>query len=83
MFSLISLAAVLGTLATQTQGYFILSHKILETTRFDPVITPGQVSPHLHTIAGGSSFSSDVEYATMQTSACTTAPVSVDKSNYW
>ncbi|KAF6759371.1 hypothetical protein DFP72DRAFT_806396 [Ephemerocybe angulata] len=28
----------------------------LVTERFDPLVTPGQVSPHLHQIIGGVSF---------------------------
>jgi hypothetical protein len=41
------------------------------------------VSGHVHSIAGGSNFDKYMTYGTTQASTCTTAPVTVDKSNYW
>ena len=47
------------------------------------IVTPGTVGTHVHAIAGGSNFGISSSYADMLQSSCTTAPVTVDKSNYW
>ncbi|WWC57615.1 uncharacterized protein I303_100147 [Kwoniella dejecticola CBS 10117] len=76
LFSLLPLLA-------SANAYFILSHPILETTRLDPIVNPGDVSSHVHSIVGGNNFDRTMSYESTQQSTCTTAPVSVDKSNYW
>jgi hypothetical protein len=79
-----TLLALLPALAAvPTNAYFILSHSVLETTRMDPIISPGGVSQHVHSIVGGSNFDDTMTYQSALASGCTTAPVSVDKSNYW
>ncbi|EIW72958.1 hypothetical protein TREMEDRAFT_24256, partial [Tremella mesenterica DSM 1558] len=77
--ALLSLIPLLGNV----QAYFIMSQRILEITRLDPVVSPGQISSHVHIISGGSNFADSMTYASTQAGKCTTAPVSVDKSNYW
>ncbi|WRT68783.1 uncharacterized protein IL334_005763 [Kwoniella shivajii] len=67
--------AVLALTAGVADAYFILSHPILETTRLDP--------PHVHSIVGGSNFDKTIDYNSTLLSSCTTAPISIDKSNYW
>ncbi|WWC67290.1 uncharacterized protein I206_101198 [Kwoniella pini CBS 10737] len=76
---LLSLLPILAT----ANAYFILQHPILETTRLDPIVNPGDISSHVHSIVGGNNFDKTMSYASTQQSTCTTAPVSVDKSNYW
>lgn len=39
-----ALCAVLGITVTPAQAFFILSQGILQTTRLDPIISPGEVS---------------------------------------
>lgn len=57
----------------------------LVTQRFDPLVTPGIISPHLHQIIGGNSFdiamnpNSDLPAL----STCTTCKFKEDASNYW
>ncbi|GAA5970240.1 hypothetical protein JCM11641_001633 [Rhodosporidiobolus odoratus] len=51
--------------------------------RSDPLVSPGTVSGHVHTIAGGSNFSPDATYEDLRKSECTTAQAIEDKSNYW
>ncbi|KAI0088834.1 WSC-domain-containing protein [Irpex rosettiformis] len=52
-------------------------------TRIDSVISPGVVSSHLHSVAGGSRFSATYNYDDLITSQCSTIVVPTDKSNYW
>ncbi|TFK26034.1 hypothetical protein FA15DRAFT_316050 [Coprinopsis marcescibilis] len=57
----------------------------LVTERFDPLVTPGEISPHVHQIVGGNAFNLtmhptlDIE----NTASCTTCRFKEDKSNYW
>lgn len=37
----------------------------------------------LHTIIGASNFDKTMDYASTQSSKCTTSPVQIDKSAYW
>lgn len=57
--------------------------RILATERLDPIINPNGVASHMHTIVGGSAFSAAYNQADAEKSACTSFPISVDKSNYW
>ncbi|KAH8887849.1 hypothetical protein GQ53DRAFT_271453 [Thozetella sp. PMI_491] len=51
--------------------------------RLDPIVSPGTVSGHVHTVMGGNAFTSNMTYETTQTSQCTTCGVTKDLSNYW
>jgi len=57
----------------------------LVTERFDPIVTPGQVSPHVHQIVGGNSFnlSMDPSLDPSTIATCTSCLFKEDKSNYW
>ncbi|RXW20561.1 hypothetical protein EST38_g5293 [Candolleomyces aberdarensis] len=57
----------------------------LVTQRFDPLVTPGIVSPHVHQIVGGNAFnlSMDPKIDIAKTSTCTSCRFKEDKSNYW
>ncbi|OXC63157.1 hypothetical protein AYX13_06867 [Cryptococcus neoformans] len=75
--------SLLAVLAVPTNAYFILSHPILETTRLDPIVSPGEISSHVHAIVGGNNFDKAMTYQSTQESTCSTASITVDKSNYW
>ncbi|KAL7414958.1 hypothetical protein BDY24DRAFT_278794 [Mrakia frigida] len=66
-----------------TQAFFILNHAPLVRTRLDPIVSPGAVAQHEHNIVGGSKFGKDYSQADSLTGRCTTAEVTLDKSNYW
>ncbi|KAG8938505.1 hypothetical protein FRC04_008443 [Tulasnella sp. 424] len=51
--------------------------------RVDPIIAPGQISQHLHSIHGGSNFGMNVTYNSLRQSTCTSCQVAQDLSNYW
>ncbi|KAF9522009.1 hypothetical protein CPB83DRAFT_151407 [Crepidotus variabilis] len=57
----------------------------LVTQRFDPLVTPGVVSPHVHQIIGGNAFniSMDPSLDLPALSTCTTCKFKEDFSNYW
>ena len=51
--------------------------------RADPIIDPGQVSGHVHTISGGNGFDFEMDYAKANSSTCSSCPIKKDLSNYW
>ncbi|KAJ3809253.1 hypothetical protein F5876DRAFT_44268 [Lentinula aff. lateritia] len=65
---------------------YLLPHgvdNILTTQRLDPIVTPGEVSAHVHSVLGGSGFGLNVNTSILQESECTSIPIQEDKSNYW
>ncbi|KAF6758264.1 hypothetical protein DFP72DRAFT_808158 [Ephemerocybe angulata] len=79
---LLSLAA----LASQTHALLRFACSQLVVERFDPLVTPGMVSPHLHQIVGGGrrfdiGMNANNDLPTIST--CTTCTYSEDFSNYW
>ncbi|WWC91452.1 uncharacterized protein L201_006398 [Kwoniella dendrophila CBS 6074] len=80
-FSVISL---LAGVSAASDPFFIVQHgKATFTTRVDPIISPGGISSHVHTVVGSSSFKNVYDYDNSRNGKCTTANVIEDKSNYW
>ncbi|KAM0720206.1 hypothetical protein Q7P37_004342 [Cladosporium fusiforme] len=51
--------------------------------RADPVVFPGAVSPHVHTISGGNGFGFKMDYDQANASTCSSCAIKKDLSNYW
>ncbi|KAI5811394.1 WSC-domain-containing protein [Peziza echinospora] len=51
--------------------------------RADPIVNPGKVAGHLHTIMGGNGFDFTMDYEQALNSTCSTCAVTKDLSNYW
>ena len=51
--------------------------------RADPVVDPGKVSGHVHTVMGGNGFDFTMNFDTARASTCSTCMISKDLSNYW
>ncbi|KZF23573.1 putative WSC domain protein [Xylona heveae TC161] len=51
--------------------------------RADPIVSPGQISGHVHTIMGGNGFGFDMTYQQARNSQCSSCPITKDMSNYW
>ncbi|KAL8744237.1 MAG: hypothetical protein Q9190_003501 [Brigantiaea leucoxantha] len=74
---------LLGAIAGSTQAYWRLSCGIVQTSRIDPIINPGVVSPHAHKIAGASNIDASSTYDTLQKAPCTSCEIGADLSAYW
>jgi hypothetical protein len=55
----------------------------LVVERADPIVNPGLVAGHVHTIMGGSGFGFTMDYNQTQESQCSSCAPIADKSNYW
>jgi len=87
MFGLgkISTAAVIaGSFVAPAMGFWRLpcTNPVL-VERADPIVTPGQVSGHLHTIMGANNFNFTTSYAQARKATCSTCTVKQDMSTYW
>ncbi|RMY71810.1 hypothetical protein D0863_04914 [Hortaea werneckii] len=51
--------------------------------RIDPIVDPGEVSGHVHTVSGGSGFGFETSFEQQRQSACSSCPVKPDLSVYW
>ena len=52
--------------------------------REDPIVSPGRVSGHVHTVMGGNAFAPAMsDDQALRQSTCTTSQVKNDRSNYW
>ena len=71
-------------IASQTNAFFRLPCAApIVIERADPVVNPGQVSSHVHTVMGGNGFGFEMNYAATQRSTCSSCTVIEDNSNYW
>lgn len=79
--------AFLAALATpafaQRAAYFTFGSSALVTESLDPLLSPGTTSTHVHSVIGGSAFSSSMDFGSTQSSKCTSVDIIADKSNYW
>jgi hypothetical protein len=70
--------------AVIASSHMILSSGVIAYTREDPIVNPGAISTHVHSITGPDTFSASSDYDSLRTSKCTTAPFQgVDYSAYW
>nr|POE75583.1 hypothetical protein CFP56_53695 [Quercus suber] len=51
--------------------------------RADPIISPGVVSGHVHTVSGGSGFGFTTSYEKLRASKCSSCSIQQDLSAYW
>lgn len=74
----------LAVLAAPAAAFWRLPCKSpLVVERVDPIVAPGNVSAHVHTVMGGNGFDFEMDYADTQASTCTSCTVHGDFSNYW
>ncbi|EXJ86553.1 hypothetical protein A1O3_03506 [Capronia epimyces CBS 606.96] len=55
----------------------------VQVGRVDPIISPGGISGHCHTIAGPNNINTTSTFDSLQASYCTSCSIQKDKSAYW
>ncbi|KAJ9651574.1 hypothetical protein H2198_009160 [Neophaeococcomyces mojaviensis] len=82
--SLITTIGLLSVIAAPAAAFWRLPCKsTLVVERADPIVSPGNVSGHVHQIMGGNGFDFEMDFADTQASTCTSCTVHGDFSNYW
>ncbi|KAF9460365.1 hypothetical protein BDZ94DRAFT_938077 [Collybia nuda] len=75
---------LLLTVLTTVNAYWLMGiEDFITTERLDPIVNPGKVSGHVHSVLGGSNFRMSTNTANLRSSECTSIPIPEDKSNYW
>ena len=78
------LAALVAPILAQESSYFVMySTDPVVVERVDPLLSPGTVASHEHSVIGANGFAATMDFAQTQTATCATVPVKADKSNYW
>lgn len=67
----------------QVNAFWRMGCSTIMNGRIDPIVNPGKLSSHSHTIVGGSNIGIDSSYESMINSACTSCEIQADKSAYW
>ncbi|KAJ7284380.1 hypothetical protein C8J57DRAFT_1288258 [Mycena rebaudengoi] len=81
---LLSNLLLVAAALSSTNAYFLFGmNNVLTVERMDPIVNPGKVAGHVHTIVGGSHFRVATNTSYLRQSECTTSPIKEDKSNYW
>lgn len=71
-------------MANYVAAFFILPcSRPVVVERADPIVNPGALSGHVHTVMGGSGFEFSMTYEQARSSSCSTCKVTADLSNYW
>ncbi|RDA84293.1 hypothetical protein CP532_3339 [Ophiocordyceps camponoti-leonardi (nom. inval.)] len=76
VYALVHTPAVLGHI-------FTVNCKPLTIQRADPILFPGVVSPHVHTVVGGTAFALTETNEEAKAANATTCDKTLDNSNYW
>ncbi len=86
-FSAAAVAALATTVAAKDGRTFAVLHfqgnGPLTEGRSDPIVGPGGISSHVHTVQGGNAFGNSATGESMLKSTCSTANIAGDKSAYW
>ncbi|KAF4551144.1 Hypothetical protein D9617_14g076000 [Elsinoe fawcettii] len=82
--NVVSTAISLAALAAPADAFWRMQcpGRIM-TSRMDPIVNPGAISGHVHTISGGNAFNYTMNYDDTQKSTCSSCPIKQDLSNYW
>lgn len=76
-------ASLALSMATAVNAYWLMGASFITTERLDPIVNPGTVSGHVHSVVGGSNFGPESSTELLRSSQCTSVPIKEDKSNYW
>ncbi|KAH8203824.1 hypothetical protein TruAng_002001 [Truncatella angustata] len=77
-------AGVIAILAADVDAFWRLpcSSPVM-VERADPIMDPGVVSTHAHTVMGSNLFNFSMTYVNTQTATCSTCKIKQDQSSYW
>lgn len=79
----VSTWALLASVNGADAFWRMICNKPITTARLDPIISPGSVSMHTHSITGPSSFDQSSTFESLRAADCTTCTVQEDRSAYW
>lgn len=79
-----ALGLLAASMAAPAEAFFRMSCPgRLVRERSDPIVNPGQIASHVHTISGGNGFGFSMTYEQARASQCSSCEIKEDMSNYW
>ncbi|GAB7342552.1 hypothetical protein MBLNU457_g0730t1 [Dothideomycetes sp. NU457] len=66
-----------------TNAFWRMNCGVIQTGRVDPLVNPGAIAAHAHTIVGGSNIGVNATYESLLASECNSCEITADKSAYW
>ncbi len=80
----LSLAGLVMALVRSSQAQlFTVNCQPLTIQRSDPIVSPGQLSGHVHAVIGGTNFQQTEPNSVAIAAKATTCDKVLDNSNYW
>lgn len=75
---------VVMAMAASVHGFFrVRCEDRVGLFRSDPIVSPNQISSHVHTFHGPNTISSKADYDTLTNADCSSCAVKTDNSAYW
>lgn len=81
--SILVAAAAASVLQGANAQLFTVNCSPLTIQRGDPIVSPGQISGHVHIVTGGTNFALTETNEDARNAKATTCDKLLDKSNYW
>ncbi|EJT74004.1 hypothetical protein GGTG_07854 [Gaeumannomyces tritici R3-111a-1] len=79
-----STLAAAGSVALCVDAFWRMECRVRSgLARIDPLVSPGEVAQHVHSIHGSGGFGPSATYDDLMNSDCTSCAVEQDKSAYW
>ncbi|TKA82437.1 hypothetical protein B0A49_00036 [Cryomyces minteri] len=72
-----------SALIDSVDAFWRMNCAVIQTGRVDPVVNPGKLAAHAHTIIGASNIGVNATHDSLLNSACTSCEITADKSAYW
>lgn len=76
-------ALVGSALVGASLAEFTMNCAPLTIQRGDPIVFPGEISPHVHVVTGGTAFQQNEPNEVAIGAKATTCDKALDNSNYW
>ena len=76
-------ALITALLPTISAQLFTVNCAPLTIQRGDPIVSPGEISAHVHAVVGGSNFQLRLSNDEARAAKATTCDKILDHSNYW
>ncbi|KAJ9631628.1 hypothetical protein H2203_000027 [Taxawa tesnikishii (nom. ined.)] len=81
---IVNVATVLAlTSVGVVDAFWRMNCDVVQTGRVDPIVNPGALAAHAHTIVGGNNIGVNATFNTLLNSQCTSCEIGADKSAYW
>ncbi|KAF2208353.1 hypothetical protein CERZMDRAFT_49511 [Cercospora zeae-maydis SCOH1-5] len=76
-------AALILSLLSHVDAFWRMNCALVQRGRIDPLVSPGAIAGHTHSIMGGSNIGINATFDSLSNSECSSCEITADKSAYW